>query len=64
VDSAQTVEAFLRAVAARDYGTALPLLTDDVEYQNMMLGVFELRDGRIARWRDYFDLATITAAMS
>ena len=32
-----TVNAFLRAAAARDYDTALPLLADDVEYQNMML---------------------------
>jgi limonene-1,2-epoxide hydrolase len=26
-------------------------------------GVFELRDGKIAVWRDYFDLATYTRAM-
>ena len=26
-------------------------------------GVFELRDGRIALWRDYFDLPTIMNAM-
>ncbi len=24
-----------------------------------VVGVFEVRDGKIARWRDYFDLATI-----
>lgn len=117
----EIVNAFLRAAAARDYDTALPLLADDVEYQNMMLppvhghagvretlegllalctdsewvvrrevaqgdlvmnertdrfrigdtwtdlpvmGVFELRDGRIALWRDYFDLQTVMNAMS
>ena len=27
------------------------------------VGVFELRDGKIAVWRDYFDLATYTSAM-
>jgi limonene-1,2-epoxide hydrolase len=27
-----------------------------------VMGVFEVRDGRIAVWRDYFDLATVTAA--
>ncbi len=27
-------------------------------------GVFELRDGKIAAWRDYFDLPTYTKAMS
>lgn len=116
----ETVNAFLRAAAARDYDTAMPLLADDVEYQNMMLppvqgpaavrdtmeallglctasewvvhrevadgglvmnertdrfelggswtdlpvaGVFEVRDGRITLWRDYFDLQTVMAAM-
>jgi limonene-1,2-epoxide hydrolase len=29
-----------------------------------VMGVFEVRDGRIAAWRDYFDLATVTAAFS
>lgn len=27
-------------------------------------GVFEVRDGKIAAWRDYFDMATVTAAFS
>src|SRR3954452_2595057 len=27
-------------------------------------GVFEVRDGRIALWRDYFDLATFTSQLS
>ncbi|MBJ7337785.1 limonene-1,2-epoxide hydrolase family protein [Mycolicibacterium sp.] len=26
-------------------------------------GVFEVRDGRIAAWRDYFDMATVTSAL-
>lgn len=29
-----------------------------------VVGVFELRDGKIAAWRDYFDLATYQRAMS
>ncbi len=29
-----------------------------------VMGVFEVRDGQIAAWRDYFDLATITKAFS
>jgi limonene-1,2-epoxide hydrolase len=118
--SLSVVNEFLRAAAARDYDTALALVSEDVEYQNMMLpavhgkaamvqtleallalcshsewevlrevaagplvmnervdrftldgvttalpvaGVFELRDGLIAVWHDYFDLATIMAAM-
>lgn len=115
-DALQTVNQFLAAAAKRDYETALPLLTEDVEYQNMpiapvkgrdavkeqleallamgtdsewkvlrevadgdvvmnervdvftiggkpaelpVMGVFVLRDGLIAEWRDYFDLQTI-----
>lgn len=27
-------------------------------------GVFEVRDGLIAAWRDYFDMATVTAAFT
>jgi limonene-1,2-epoxide hydrolase len=33
----ETVRAFLSAASARDYDTALPLLAEDVEYQNMPL---------------------------
>jgi limonene-1,2-epoxide hydrolase len=33
----ETVRAFLEAAARRDYETALPLLAEDVEYQNMPL---------------------------
>jgi limonene-1,2-epoxide hydrolase len=117
----ETVNAFLVAAAARDYDTALPLLTDDIEYQNMpiapvkgreavkeqlemllamgtgsewkvlrevadgdtvmnervdrfqingawadlpVMGVFVLRDGLIAEWRDYFDLQTIMGQLA
>ena len=27
-----------------------------------VMGTFEIRDGKIAAWRDYFDMAQITAA--
>ena len=117
----ETVNAFMTAAAKRDYDTALPLLTEDVEYQNMpiaavkgrdavkeqleallamgtdsewkvlrevadgnvvmnervdrfmlggkwaelpVMGVFVLRDGLIAEWRDYFDLQTIMGQIS
>jgi limonene-1,2-epoxide hydrolase len=33
------------------------------EIELPVMGVFEVRDGRIAVWRDYFDLATVTAAL-
>ncbi|MDG3011366.1 limonene-1,2-epoxide hydrolase [Rhodococcus sp. D2-41] len=29
-----------------------------------VMGVFEVRDGKIAAWRDYFDMAAVTAAFS
>jgi limonene-1,2-epoxide hydrolase len=29
-----------------------------------VMGVFEVRGGKIAAWRDYFDMAAITAAFS
>jgi limonene-1,2-epoxide hydrolase len=29
-----------------------------------VMGVFEIRDDRIAVWRDYFDMAAITKAFS
>ena len=29
-----------------------------------VMGVFEVRDDRIAAWRDYFDMAAITSAFS
>ncbi len=116
-----TVNAFMKAAADRDYDAAVSHLTDDIEYQNMPLppvngkdavkatldmllanaegsewvvhretesgnvvmnertdrfliggtwmelpvaGVFELRDGKIALWRDYFDLETIMRQMN
>jgi limonene-1,2-epoxide hydrolase len=29
-----------------------------------VMGTFEIRDGKISAWRDYFDLAQITTALS
>jgi limonene-1,2-epoxide hydrolase len=29
-----------------------------------VMGTFEVRDGKISAWRDYFDMAGITAALS
>lgn len=41
------VNAFLRAAAARDYETALPLVADDIEYQNMMLPAVHGKDAMV-----------------
>ena len=40
----ETVNAFMTAAAKRDYDTALPLLAEDVEYQNMPLPAVKGRD--------------------
>lgn len=37
---------------------------DGEEFALPVMGVFEVRDGKIAAWRDYFDLASVTAAFS
>jgi limonene-1,2-epoxide hydrolase len=38
--------------------------TNGSELPLPVMGVFEVRDGKIAVWRDYFDMATVTAAFS
>lgn len=38
--------------------------TDGGRLELPVMGVFEVRDGRIASWRDYFDLATVTSAFA
>jgi limonene-1,2-epoxide hydrolase len=40
----ETVNKFLGAAAKRDYDTALPLLTEDVVYQNMPIAAVKGRD--------------------
>ncbi|MFN2537252.1 MAG: limonene-1,2-epoxide hydrolase family protein [Mycobacteriales bacterium] len=114
------VNQFLKVCAKRDYDAAFGLVTDDLEYQNMMLppvqgkdamrdtcdmllslcedsewlvhhevangdlvmnertdrflkdgawhdlpvaGVFQLREGLISSWHDYFDLQTAMTAL-
>jgi limonene-1,2-epoxide hydrolase len=124
VDMTSTLElvnTFMKAAAAGDYDTALSMLSEDIEYQNMPLpavtgrdavratldallgmasesewvvhrelandttvmnertdrfhvgdrwlelpvaGVFQIRDGQIVLWRDYFDLETIMKQMA
>lgn len=36
---------------------------DGSEISLPVMGVFEVVDGRIAAWRDYFDMATVTSAL-
>jgi len=38
--------------------------TNGARVELPVMGVFEVRDGRIAAWRDYFDLATVTAGLA
>jgi limonene-1,2-epoxide hydrolase len=37
---------------------------DGGELRLPVMGIFEISDDRIASWREYFDLATITSALS
>jgi len=119
--SLETVHAFIAAIEAKDLDTALTLVTDDIEYDNVPMptangvdevraflgpfidgaskiewvihreaavgnivmnertdrfllgerwieipvaGVWELRDGKIALWRDYFDMGQFNAQMA
>lgn len=34
-----------------------------IEVSAQVMGVFEIRDGKIARWRDYFDMASFQKQM-
>lgn len=36
--------------------------TDGGRFELPVMGVFEVHDGRIAKWRDYFDQAMVTSA--
>jgi len=38
------------------------ITTDDRAVAVPVMGVFVMRDGKIAEWRDYFDLATFTGS--
>jgi limonene-1,2-epoxide hydrolase len=57
----------MRNIAARD-GVVLTervdILTGPLLYLDLWVcGTFEMRDGRIAVWRDYFDMAAATAKL-
>ena len=34
------------------------------EGEFLVMGIFEVRDGKIAAWRDYFDMAQVTAFLT
>lgn len=38
--------------------------TDGRRIELPVMGVFEVRDGQIAAWRDYFDMGTVTAGLA
>lgn len=40
------------------------MTVDGVAVPLPVMGTFEIRDGRVAAWRDYFDLAQVTALLS
>jgi|SRR6185312_9949092 len=55
----------IAATGTTEHGTVFTARVDrfragDTWLELPVCGVFEVRDGRIALWRDYFDLATFT----
>ena len=58
---------FLNLVASGDV-----VMTERVDHFELggkragfpVMGIFELRDGKIAAWRDYFDMAQVTAFLT
>ena len=53
----ETVNSFMTAAAKRDYDVALPLLTEDVEYQNMPIAAVKGRDAVKERLWDWLSVA-------
>jgi len=59
----------LHAIAETTEGTVLTERTDRIAaggqwFDFPTMGAFDLRDGRISAWRDYFDLAQAMEAMA
>lgn len=49
----------MAAFNQRDIDGIMSFFTEDSIYHNLpIVGVFEIRGGKISAWRDYFDLAT------
>jgi limonene-1,2-epoxide hydrolase len=74
-DPEEVVTAFCAPWATPDPEEILGWFTEDAVYHDIPMPPAEgraaieeflgaVRDGRIAAWRDYFDLATVTAAFS
>ncbi|HWA63310.1 MAG TPA: limonene-1,2-epoxide hydrolase family protein [Caulobacteraceae bacterium] len=66
---AKAVRWTVRHIAETAGGAVLTERTDDFELADRMLsipvmGVFELKDGKIAAWRDYFDVPAFQAQMA
>ncbi|HEU4431127.1 MAG TPA: limonene-1,2-epoxide hydrolase family protein [Myxococcota bacterium] len=62
---ASEVEWVLHQIAENDHGVVLTERTDRFKIGGKwvelpVMGTFELRDGRITAWRDYFDLQQFT----
>ena len=64
---AQTVDFEILAIAETDDGTVLTERVDHFDYGGRrvslpVMGSFRLKDGLVARWLDYFDMAPFAAA--
>ncbi len=60
----------IRILALAATGTTVLTERDDVMCLNgveghlPVMGAFEVRDGRVTAWRDYFDMAQVTALLT
>jgi limonene-1,2-epoxide hydrolase len=68
----QVVERFLASIG--DLDVAMQYIADDIVYENIgafpltearfwVCGKFEVRDGKIVHWRDYFDNGNVLAGL-
>ncbi len=69
VASAREIDWVIHHIAESAEGVVLTERTDrfllgDTWMEVPVMGTFELRDGKIAAWRDYFDSALVNAAMA
>lgn len=68
LESSSEIDWQVRHIAETAGGAVLTERTDRFRFQGKpmavpVMGIFELRDGKITAWRDYFDSAQVSAQM-
>ena len=67
IDSGTALTAVIHAIAATGDGRVLTERTDTIHYPKgavsiPVMGAFDIKDGQISGWRDYFDASPFKAA--